>query len=181
GDHFWGYEAHGLVPDMLTFAKGLGNGLAVAGVVGRADLVDGLTANSISTFGGNPLVAAGALANLDVLLGHDLQANARTQGRRLLDRLAPLTGKLAVVGEVRGKGLMIGVELVGPDGRSPAPPPAPLALELARERALLIGKGGLAGNCLRIAPPLSLTAEEADDGGAILADALGEVDTTMSN
>jgi 4-aminobutyrate aminotransferase len=176
GEHFWGYEAHGLTPDLLTFAKGLGNGLAVAGVVGRGELVDGLTANSISTFGGNPLVAAGALANLRYLLDHDLQANALAQGRRILDRLHPLAGKLGVVGEVRGKGLMIGVELVGPDGRSPAPAAAGRVLELARRRGLLVGKGGLFGNCLRIAPPLSLTAVEADEGAGILGDVLADVD-----
>ena len=176
GEHFWGYEAHGLTPDLLTFAKGLGNGLAVAGVVGRGELVDGLTANSISTFGGNPLVAAGALANLRYLLDHDLQANALAQGRRILDRLHPLAGKLGVVGEVRGKGLMIGVELVGPDGRSPTPAAAGRVLELARQRGLLVGKGGLFGNCLRIAPPLSLTAVEADEGAGILGDVLADVD-----
>jgi len=176
GEHFWGYQAHGLTPDLLTFAKGLGNGLAVAGVVGRAELVDGLTANSISTFGGNPLVSAGALANLRYLLDHDLQANAQAQGRRILDRLAPLAAKLGVVGEVRGKGLMIGVELVGPDGRSPAPAAAARVLELARQRGLLVGRGGLHGNCLRVAPPLSLTAEEADEGAGVLADVLADVD-----
>jgi 4-aminobutyrate aminotransferase len=176
GEHFWGYEAHGLTPDLLTFAKGLGNGLAVAGVVGRGELVDALTANSISTFGGNPLVAAGALANLRYLLDHDLQANALAQGRRILDRLHPLAGKLGVVGEVRGKGLMIGVELVGPDGRSPAPAAAGRVLELARRRGLLVGKGGLFSNCLRIAPPLSLTAVEADEGAGILGDVLADVD-----
>jgi 4-aminobutyrate aminotransferase len=180
GDHFWGYQAHDVVPDLLTFAKGLGNGLAMAGVVGRGELVDGLTANSISTFGGNPLVSAGALANLQYLLDHDLQANARTQGARLLEVLAPLAGKLGVVGEVRGRGLMIGVELVLPDGRSPAPGAAGRVLERCRERGLLVGKGGLFGNCLRIAPPLSLTAEEADEGAAILAGVLADVDAEQT-
>src|SRR5471032_1452270 len=76
GEHFWGFEAHDLVPDLATFAKGLGNGLAIGGVVGRGDLIDSVGANSISTFGGNPLAAAGALANLDYLLSRDLQGNA---------------------------------------------------------------------------------------------------------
>ena len=81
GDHFWGHQAHGIVPDLLTFAKGLGNGVAIAGVVGRADVVDCLPANSLSTFGGNPLAATAALANLEVLFEQDLQENARVQGR----------------------------------------------------------------------------------------------------
>ena len=81
GDHFWGYEAHGVTPDLLTFAKGLGNGLSMAGVIARGDIMDCLQANSISTFGGNPLVCAGSLANLKYLLDHDLQANALARGR----------------------------------------------------------------------------------------------------
>ena len=80
GEHFWGYEAHGVVPDALTFAKGLGNGLAIAGLVARGDLMDSMQANSISTFGGNPLATAGALANLQYLLDNDLQGNALRVG-----------------------------------------------------------------------------------------------------
>jgi 4-aminobutyrate aminotransferase len=176
GENFWGYEAHDIVPDMITFAKGLGNGLSMAGVVAPADLMDAITANSISTFGGNPLVCAGALANLKYALDHDLQANALATGRRLMDRLAPLAEKFGVVGEVRGKGLMIGIELVGPDGREPDPAAASRAIELARAAGLLIGKGGLFGNCIRLAPPLSLTDTEADEGAGILVDVLAQVD-----
>jgi len=176
GEHFWGYEAHDVVPDMITFAKGLGNGLSMAGVVAPAELMDAITANSISTFGGNPLVCAGALANLKYALDHDLQANALATGHRLMDRLAPLAEKFGVVGEVRGKGLMIGIELVGPDGREPNPAAASRAIELARTAGVLIGKGGLYGNCIRLAPPLSLTADEADEGAGVLVDVLAQVD-----
>ncbi|MBK9179817.1 MAG: aspartate aminotransferase family protein [Acidimicrobiales bacterium] len=176
GEHFWGIQAHGVEPDLITFAKGLGNGLTVAGVAGRAELVDSVQANSISTFGGNPLSTAGALANLRYLLDHDLQANAREMGGRLHDALAPLAETLSVVAEVRAKGLMIGIELVGPDGRTPDPAAASRALELTRAGGLLVGKGGLFGNCLRVAPPLTLTAAEADEGAAILVDALVAVE-----
>jgi 4-aminobutyrate aminotransferase len=176
GEHFWGYEAHDVVPDMITFAKGLGNGLSMAGVVAPAELMDAITANSISTFGGNPLVCAGALANLKYALDHDLQANALATGHRLMDQLAPLAEKFGVVGEVRGKGLMIGIELVGPDGREPNPAAASRAIELARTAGVLIGKGGLYGNCIRLAPPLSLTADEADEGAGVLVDVLAQVD-----
>jgi 4-aminobutyrate aminotransferase len=176
GEHLWGYEAHGVRPDLLTFAKGLGNGLAIGGVIARAEIMDCLQANSISTFGGNPLVCAGALANLDYLLDHDLQANAARTGKRLLDGLRPLVDRLAVVGEVRGKGLMVGVELVGPDGHAPDAEAASRALELARQAGLLIGKGGLFGNCLRIAPPLSVTDDEIDTGLGVLVDVLTTLD-----
>ncbi len=175
GEHYWGYEAHDIQPDMLTFAKGLGNGLSMAGVVASGELMDGVTANSISTFGGNPLVCAGALANLKYALDHDLQANALSTGGRLMQHLVPLSDKFDVVGEVRGKGLMIGIELVGVDGRTPNPAAASRAIEHARTAGLLIGKGGLYGNCLRLAPPLSLTMDEADEGAAILVDVLTTV------
>jgi len=179
GEHFWGYQAHGVRPDAITFAKGLGNGLPIAGVVAPAELMDCLQASSISTFGGNPLVSAGALANLRYLLDHDLQANALTVGRHLLNRVQPAAEKLDCVGDVRGKGLMIGVELVAEDGLSPNPAAAAGVLEGCRDRGLLIGKGGLYGNCLRIAPPLSVTLAEADRAADLLLDALGEVNRGM--
>ncbi len=176
GENFWGYQAHGLEPDLLTFAKGLGNGLAMAGVVASASLMDSVSANSISTFGGNPLVCAGALANLDHLLANDLQANALRQGETMFEALRPLVGELSIVGDVRGKGLMVGVELVGPDGREPNTVAAGAVLETCREHGLLIGKGGLYGNCLRVAPPMSLTDAECAEGTAILVEALRSVD-----
>jgi len=176
GENFWGYQAHGLEPDLLTFAKGLGNGLAMAGVVASASLMDSVSANSISTFGGNPLVCAGALANLDHLLANDLQANALRQGETMFEALRPLVGELSIVGDVRGKGLMVGVELVGPDGREPNTVAAGAVLETCRELGLLIGKGGLYGNCLRVAPPMSLTDAECAEGTAILVEALRSVD-----
>jgi 4-aminobutyrate aminotransferase len=172
GENFWGYQAHGVVPDMLTFAKGLGNGLAIGGVVARGEIMDCLSANSISTFGGNPLAMAGALANLEYLLENDLQTNASKVGRHLKSSIEDLGEKVGIIGEVRGKGLMIGVELVKPGTREPNPAAASAVLEGAREGGLLIGKGGLFGNALRIAPPLSLTEDEANEGYAILAKAL---------
>lgn len=172
GEHFWGYEAHGITPDLLTFAKGLGNGLTIAGVVGRADVMNAVPANSISTFGGNPLSCAGALANLRYLLDHDLQGNARDVGARLLSALSPLVDRYPAIGELRGTGLMIGLELVGADGFTPDPDAAGRVMEATKARGLLIGKGGLYGNCLRIAPPMSLTPDEADEGVDLFAAAL---------
>jgi 4-aminobutyrate aminotransferase len=172
GEHFWGYQAHGLVPDAITFAKGLGNGLAIGGVVARAELMDAVGANSISTFGGNPLAARAALAVLDYVQAHDLQRNARTVGARLADGLRGLAAGNPAVGDVRGKGLMLAVELVEPGTGAPDAAAAARAQEAARKGSLLVGKGGLYGNVLRIAPPLVVTEAEADEGIEILAAAL---------
>ena len=168
GDHFWGHQAHGVVPDLLTFAKGLGNGVAIAGVVGRADVVDCLPANSLSTFGGNPLAATAALANLEVLFEQDLQENARLQGRALKEGIQRLAEGVPEIAEVRGKGLMIGVEFAAPGSLEPLPGLADGVLQAARSEGLLVGKGGLHRNVLRIAPPLSITPAEVADGLAML-------------
>jgi 4-aminobutyrate aminotransferase len=176
GEHFWGYQAHDLVPDILTFAKGVGNGLALGGVVARAEIMDCITANSISTFGGNPLATTGALANLDFLLAHDLQGNALKIGHLFLERLRPLAERYAYVAEVRGKGLMLAVETCQPGtALEPWPEAATALMESCRRRGVLIGKGGLYGNVLRIAPPLSLTAAEANEGLDIIEAAIDEV------
>jgi 4-aminobutyrate aminotransferase len=172
GEHFWGYQAHGVVPDAITFAKGLGNGLSIGGVVARAGLMDAVEANSISTFGGNPLSARAALAVLDYLRDHDLQANARAVGARLRAGLEALAARHPAVGDVRGKGLMLAVELVAPGGKTPDAAAAARVQEAARRGGLLVGKGGLYGNVLRIAPPLVLTEAEADEGLEVLAAAL---------
>lgn len=169
GEHFWGYQSHGVTPDLLTFAKGVGNGLAIGGLVGRAEVMNCLKTSSISTFGGNPLASAGALATLNFLLDHDLQTNAVKVGNQILNRLRDIQTETPMIAEVRGKGLMCGVELVKPGTDEPDPAAASAVLEAARERGVLIGKGGLFGQVLRIAPPLSLTEDEANAGLDVLA------------
>jgi 4-aminobutyrate aminotransferase len=175
GEHFWGIGAHGITPDAMTFAKGLGNGFAIGGVVARGDLLDGIRGNGISTFGGNPVSTAAANATLDYVLSHDLQRNAAVTGRIIIDGLREATKDTPIVGEVRGKGLMFAVDLVDPVTRQPSPALAARMLEAARERGLLIGKGGLYGHTLRMAPPLTLSETEAKEGLGILADALTAV------
>jgi 4-aminobutyrate aminotransferase len=178
GEHFWGIGAHGVVPDAMTFAKGLGNGMAIGGVVARADLMDCVTANSISTFGGNPVCTAAASATIDYLLDHDLQANAAKLGSQLLDGLRAAAARYPVLGDVRGKGLMIGLEFVAPDG-GPNPAAATALLEETRRRGLLVGKGGLYGNVIRLAPPMTLTAEEAAEALEILTASIAAVDAAV--
>lgn len=164
GEHFWGYQAHGITPDLLTFAKGLGNGLAMAGVVARAEIMDCLQANSISTFGGNPLSTAGALANLEFVLKNDLQTNAHKTGNQLKNGIHRIAEDVPEIVEVRGKGLMIGVEFADPDDLAPDTVLTAAVMEAAKGEGLLIGKGGLHGNTLRIAPPLTVTEEEVEEG-----------------
>jgi len=175
GEHFWGITAHGVTPDAMTFAKGLGNGFAIGGVVARGDLLDGIRGSGISTFGGNPVATAAGNAVLDYLLSHDLQRNAAVTGGLITGGLREAAATLGVVGDVRGKGLMFAVDLVDPATGQPSPKLASRMLEATRERGLLIGKGGMSGNALRMAPPLTLSEAEAEEGLQILTDALAAV------
>ncbi|MFJ7420671.1 aspartate aminotransferase family protein [Streptomyces uncialis] len=175
GDHFWGWQAHDRngPPDLITFAKGIGNGMSIGGVVARAEIMNCLDANSISTFGGSPVTMAAGLANLTYLLERDLQGNARRVGGLLIERLRAAAARVPAVREVRGRGLMIGIELVRPGTDEADPDAATAVLEAARAGGLLIGKGGAYNtSVLRIAPPLSLTVAEAEQGAVILEDAL---------
>ena len=175
GAHFWGIQAHDVVPDMMTFAKGLANGFAIGGVVGRGDLLDSIRGNGISTFGGNPIATTAGNATLDYVLSHDLQHNAAVTGNLIIGGLREAAQRLGIVGEVRGKGLMFAVDLVDPATKKPSPPLAGRMLEATKERGLLVGKGGLYGHTLRMAPPLTLTEAEAKEGLSILTDALTAV------
>jgi len=180
GSSFWGMGNHDVVPDMMTFAKGLANGFAIGGVVGRGDILDGIRGNGISTFGGNPISTAAASATLDYVLSHDLQKNAALTGDIIISGLREAAEGLPIVGEVRGKGLMFAVELIDPVTRKPAPPLAVKALEATRERGLLIGKGGLYGHALRMAPPLTISEAEAREGLGLLIDALRAVNAEVA-
>jgi 4-aminobutyrate aminotransferase len=169
GDHFWGIQAHAVVPDAMTFAKGLGNGFAIGGVVARAELMDSLSANSLSTFGGNPIATSAAKATIDYLLDHDLQANAAKRGAQLVDGLRGISEEFPELGDVRGRGLMLAAEIVKDDALPDAATTAKLQQE-TKNRGLLIGKGGLYGNVLRMAPPMTLTDEEATEALEIIRD-----------
>lgn len=163
GEHFWGYQAHGVTPDLLTFAKGIGNGFALAGVVGRAEVMEAVQGISFSTFGGNPVATAAGNAVLDYIVEHDLQANAARVGGILLDGLRAVDSPVVV--EVRGKGLMLGVELVDVATTN-------AVFEACKRDGLLVGKGGLYGTTIRMGPPLNLSEAEAREGLEILTKAL---------
>ncbi|MET8825242.1 aspartate aminotransferase family protein [Streptomyces sp. NPDC004610] len=178
GEHFWGWQAHSRngPPDIVTFAKGIGNGSSIGGVIARAEIMNCIDSNSISTFGGTQITMAAGLANLAYLLDHDLQGNARRVGGLLMERLRAVTAQIPAVREVRGRGLMLGIELTRPGTDQADPEAASAVLEAARDGGLLIGKGGGHDtSALRIAPPLSLTVAEAEEGAALLEHALRSI------
>ncbi len=175
GDNFWGYQAHGITPDILTFAKGAGNGTTLAGVVARAEIMETLRVTSFSTFGGNPLSAAAGLATVRHVLANDLQANAAAMGHRFEAGFAPLVEATAWIAELRGRGLMQAFEVVAPGSDEPDPQRATAVLEATRRHGLLVGKGGLYGNVIRMAPMLNVSAGEIDAGLAALLAAAADI------
>ncbi|MEM9040476.1 MAG: aspartate aminotransferase family protein [Actinomycetota bacterium] len=176
GDHFWGYEAHGITPDILTFAKGVGNGITLAGVVARAEIMDSITALSFSTFGGNPLSAAAGIATIDYVRSNDLQGNAKTMGGRFDSIVGPVVDQTPWIAELRGRGLMKAIETVVPATGEPDASKAAEILEACKAHGLLVGKGGLYGNVVRITPMLDVTESEIDEGAGALVDAIRTVD-----
>ncbi|KAM3313387.1 hypothetical protein ACQJBY_032783 [Aegilops geniculata] len=164
GSHFWGFETHGVIPDIVTMAKGIGNGIPLGAVVTTPEIAQVLTRRSyFNTFGGNPLCTAGGLAVLKVLDRERLQENAFIGGAYLKDRLRGLQEKHQIIGDVRGTGFMLGVELVTDRQlKTPAKDEICQAMEHMKDMGVLVGKGGFYGNVFRITPPLCFTKEDAD-------------------
>ncbi|KAG0452455.1 hypothetical protein HPP92_025119 [Vanilla planifolia] len=164
GSHFWGFEAHGVLPDIVTMAKGIGNGIPIGAVVTTPEIANVLTRrNYFNTFGGNPVCTAAGHAVLRVLEKERLQQNAFVVGSYLKDRLKDLQQKHEIIGDVRGRGLMLGVELVT-DRQLKTPAKAEILhiMDLMKELGVLVGKGGFYGNVFRITPPLCFSKEDAD-------------------
>jgi 4-aminobutyrate aminotransferase-like enzyme/Ser/Thr protein kinase RdoA (MazF antagonist) len=163
GDGLWGFAAWGVTPDIVTLGKPMGNGHPIAAVVTRADLADRLAEQTtfFSTFGGNPVACVAALAVLDVLADEQLVENATAVGGWLRGQLAALAGHHPAIGDVRGRGLMIGVELVDPATNKPAGDLAQRVRDEMRERGVLIGTTRREANVLKIRPPLCIRRDEA--------------------
>ncbi|KUL53152.1 aspartate aminotransferase family protein [Streptomyces sp. NRRL S-1521] len=173
---FWGYQWHDVTPDLLVFAKGGGNGISMGGVVGRRDIMSCLPVPSLSSFGGNPLSMAAVRATIDYIEAHSLPAHAEKTGALLLQELRRRLVGEPWVREVRGSGLLLAVEYAHPGGSArSAPQMAKAVQEACRGRGLLVGLGGTAHDCVRIMPPLTLSAAQAREGAHLVAAATKDV------
>ena len=176
----WGIQHSGVEPDMITVAKGIANGMPLAAVVTTKDIADTLQKNTISTFGGNPVSSAAANATLEIIERDELKANANEMGEILKDGLIKIqSDHREVIGEVRGKGLMVGLELVVDEtkkDRTPNPDAVDRLMEETKDRGLLIGRGGLYGNCVRISPSLNIGRSEIDEALSIIASSFRSID-----
>jgi 4-aminobutyrate aminotransferase-like enzyme len=175
GRYFCGIEHWGVAPDIMTFAKGTANGFPIGCTIATPEIADAVTGLTFATFGGNPMTMTAALATIEYIEKHRLPENADIQGRLLRDRLDALRKTHGFIGEVRGMGLMQALEIVepGPDKR-PDPTRTIALIDAARSHGLLVGKGGLSGNVIRIAPPLTISREEIEDGCDRLSKALAD-------
>jgi 4-aminobutyrate aminotransferase len=164
GNRWWGIEHWGVTPDVITSAKGLANGFPIGLTAARGDVADGLKGLTISTFGGNPISATAAKAVLDLIEEENLATNAATTGACLRARLEELKDKHTLIGDVRGLGLMQALELVrNRESKEPATEETLRVMEAAREQRILLGRGGLYGNVLRISPPLNVQTSDVDE------------------
>jgi 4-aminobutyrate aminotransferase-like enzyme len=175
GKRWFGIEHWEVEPDIMTCAKGMANGVPIGCTITRQEIADSYKGLTISTFGGNPVTSVAAKATIDLIEEERLMDNAETAGNRFREGLDALKEKHASVGDVRGMGLMQGVELVKDrKTKEPATELANKVLERARANGLVIGKGGLYANVLRMSPPLNIPAADIDQAVAILDKSLEE-------
>jgi 4-aminobutyrate aminotransferase-like enzyme len=165
GSHMWGHQKLGVIPDIVTLGKPMGNGHPLAGVVARRDLVEGFTSRNMyfNTFGGNPVSAAVGMAVLDAIEDENLLENAVTVGNFTLERLSKLADRHELIGDVRGAGMFFAVELVSDrKAKTPATAQTKRLVNLMRERGVLISRIGIHDNILKIRPPMTFSKQHAD-------------------
>jgi 4-aminobutyrate aminotransferase len=176
GKHWFGIEHWEVVPDIITCAKGMGNGVPIGATVTTAELAASYRGLNISTFGGNPVTSVAARATIEVIEEENLRENAATVGAYFRASLENLQQKYPLIGDVRGKGLMQGLELVKDRvTKEPAPEATAQLMERARENGLLIGKGGLYGNVIRLSPMLNISQSDVDEAVRLLDKSFSEV------
>lgn len=182
GEHWFGIQHWDVEPDVMTMAKGIANGFPLANTITRSEIAQSMVGKglTLSTFGGNPVTTAASLATIDALEEEAPPAHVALVGRRLREGLEKLGGKYPLIGEVRGKGLMQGIEMVmDRQSKEPAPKAVNQLFEETRQRGLLIGKGGLYGNVIRVSPPLTASEDHVDMALDILDHALAAVHETL--
>ncbi|HEY2512083.1 MAG TPA: aminotransferase class III-fold pyridoxal phosphate-dependent enzyme, partial [Polyangiaceae bacterium] len=172
GGKMWGIEHHGVEPDVMTMAKGIANGFPIAATIATTAIADSWKGGNISTFGGNPICATAANATIDEIVDQNLAANSAAMGKVLREGLEALQKKYPrAIGDVRGRGLMQGIELVKDEtagDRTPAPETAGRLFDETRKRGLLIGRGGLHNNVIRIAPALNVGKADVEEALRLL-------------
>ena len=179
GSHFWAFETQGVVPDIVTLGKPIGNGHPIGAVVTTRRVAEAAHTGMeyFNTFGGNPVSCAVALAVLDVIEEEGLQARAAEVGAHLKAGLMSLAARHAMIGDVRGLGLFLGIELVREaESLTPATREAAEAIELMKERGVLLSTDGPFENVIKIKPPLVFSRENADELVAVLDEVLGEIE-----
>ncbi len=173
GKHWFGIEHWGIEPDIMVMAKGIANGAPVGATIAVPEVADSFTGLTVCTFGGNPVSSTAALATIEVLDKYDAPKNVEEKGAHFSKGLKKLAEKHQVIGDVRGLGLMQALELVNDrESREIAPQAAVQLFEETKKRRLLIGKGGLYGNVIRITPPLTVSIDEIDEALRILDESL---------
>jgi alanine-glyoxylate transaminase / (R)-3-amino-2-methylpropionate-pyruvate transaminase len=176
GDHWCGIEHWGVEPEIMTFAKSIANGAPVGATIAVPEVADAFTGLTISTFGGNPVSMAAAGATIDVMERENVPQRSAERGRQLRAHLDSFMDEFRFIGEVRGMGLMQAIELVEDrKTKEPAPKKTVQFMEAAKRHGLLLGKGGLYGNVIRISPSMLVSAAEVDDAAERMRRALAEV------
>ncbi len=183
GRHMWGYQRHGVVPDLVTLGKPMGNGYPLAAVISSPQLSDRFTSEALyfNTFGGSPLAAAAGFAVLDVLEGERLMTHAMTVGDHLRKRLLELADRHDMIGDVRGSGLFLGVEIVRDrSSRYAAPVECAAIVDGLYRRGVLVSRIGPRDNVLKIRPPMPFSVENAELLVSVLAQTLDEISGNLS-
>ncbi|MBE1282431.1 MAG: aminotransferase class III-fold pyridoxal phosphate-dependent enzyme [Rhodobacteraceae bacterium] len=180
GAHFWGFEADGVVPDIIVMAKGLGNGFPIGAVVAKKHIAEPMAEKFMfHTYGANPTSAAAARAVLAAMRDEGLQENARHVGARLLERLQDLKDRYPAIGDVRGKGLMLALEFVKDrDSKTPDKDMTTEVFEACRAQGIILSKSGPFQQCLRMVPPLCLSMDDVDQVARSLDQALASASQT---